>query len=77
MANPNRKPNRLLGTPQAQAMFEVQERWGQALAAFTGMVEQTRRAGFTESQARSIVAATLVQEVATSKFVRDPEDGDQ
>ncbi|QVJ00347.1 hypothetical protein KGD82_16430 [Nocardiopsis eucommiae] len=75
MANPSTTRNRLLGTQQAQAMFEVQEQWGHALSAFSGMVEQARRAGFTKRQARSIVAATIVQEVATSKFVEDDVDG--
>jgi hypothetical protein len=65
----------MLGTPQAQAMFEAQERWGQALSAFTGMVQQTRRAGFTKRQARAIVAASIVQDVADSAFVKDDVDG--
>lgn len=77
MANPNTSPGGFTPEQQAlNAMFEAQEGWGHALGVFTGMVEQTRREGFTGSQARAMVAAALVQEVASSAFVRDPKPGE-
>ncbi|GAB3214244.1 hypothetical protein GCM10027294_53020 [Marinactinospora endophytica] len=77
MANPDTPPQGFKEPPAVAAMFEAQEQWGQALIVFNGMVEQTRRAGFTRSQARALVAASLIQEVAASEFVRDRKDGDR
>ncbi|MFV2198442.1 hypothetical protein [Nocardiopsis sp. LOL_012] len=69
-------PRRLLGSPQANAMFEVQENWSQVLSTLGGLVEQTRRSGFTRSQAHAVVAASFVAEVSGSEFVKDPAPGD-
>lgn len=77
MANPNTPPGGFTPEQQAlNAMFEAQEGWGHALGVFAGMVEQTRRAGFTDSQAHAMVAAALVQKVAESVFVTDPKPGE-
>lgn len=77
MANPSTPPGGIPHDPATAVMFEAQEHWAQHVTTMMGMVEQTRRAGFTRAQSRALVASALVHQVATSAFVRDGKDGGQ